>query len=93
MPVFKSIDKIVDPIPGFTHRGMAPGDYTTVSEDEAAILRELPHLFTEILPEALAEVLTEEAKPTWTGKAPKNRMIGAADIRKGADEGAAEAEE
>ena len=93
MPVFQAIEKITDPIPGVTHRGMSPGDYTTVSEDEAIILRALPHLFTEVLPDAPAEAQAQEPTPVWTGKSPKNRMVGAADVKKGAEGAAPEAEE
>jgi len=76
MPKFTALATVTEAPHGVTLRlPMPAGTTTTVSEDEATILRGLPALFEEVV----------ERKP-WTGRSPLNRMVDTAQVKKDAEE-------
>lgn len=78
MPIFMSLERIEVAPHGVTLRlPMSPGAYTTVSEDEATILRALPREWTE--------VPSGENPRQWRGPE-RNTMVVGAQITKGISE-------
>jgi hypothetical protein len=77
MPLFMAIDRVDEPIHGVTLRlPMATGNYTNVSEDEAAILRQFPRQFTEV---------PAGANPRhWRPTPERNRMVSGTEVTKDA---------
>ena len=78
MPKFTALATVTEAPHGVTLRlPMPAGTTTNVSEDEAAVLRVLPALFSEVF---------ERQPQPWTGRSPLNRMVDTAQVKKDAEE-------
>ena len=79
MPQFMTLEKFAEAIPGVNLTPPLPAGYTTtVSEDEAVILRTLPRLFTELH--------WSNEDRAWSPTAQHNTMVTGAAVTKVADE-------
>ena len=78
MPRFRATVPITESIVGVSLQVPFPaGPLTTVSEDEAAILRALPEQWAEVLP---------DPPPAWSPTPQQNRMVAGAEVVKAAGE-------